>query len=143
MGSFTFTFGWFPQLDISVQEHPIYTKGKKKECKGKKGEYLTKMYSLFVFQRDIFWAFQGKNFTFASTSGETSSSGDHNFPFFSPVDYRKLNKFNFIKNSVICLCLSHLIVVWWELHSIYKLLFRHHWDRHLMSLEITENHVET
>lgn len=32
-------------------------------------------------------------FTFASTSGDTSSSGDHNFPFFSPVDYRYSCKF--------------------------------------------------
>lgn len=34
-----------------------------------------------------------RSFTFASTSGETSSSGDHNFPFFSPVDYRHSCKF--------------------------------------------------
>lgn len=40
-------------------------------------------------------SYQGLHkFTFASTSGETSSSGDHNFPFFSPVDYRQLNIFN-------------------------------------------------
>jgi len=39
------------------------------------------------------------SFTFANTSGETSSSGDHNFPFFSPVDYRHSCKFKNRFNS--------------------------------------------
>ena len=55
--------------------------------------FLKGYYKLSLFQHKSYQDLY--KFTFASTSGETSSSGDHNFPFFSPVDYRQLNKFYF------------------------------------------------
>lgn len=73
-------------------------------------------------------------FTFASTSGETSSSGDHNFPFFSPVDYRYSCKFkNWFKPCRKCrekqnsFGLSFLSYrrFFYDVTSLYKSLIEH------------------